>query len=375
MSRPIFWAPISWEHHGSHSGMAPLSREIQIIAPGFIQRIQGKPRKPQPFDRLENGARRLLRLRPKVPDWIKIREQVPFYSENSWVTEREISEKVTQSNPSAVILEAIEDQFFLLANERKNWRQTRLIGISHQPPAWWQLNHARPDLVTTLDLLIVLASSVRPYWETFLDKEKVVFIPHGVDSEFFSPSSAETKLSTTDGNLHVVFSGQWLRDFETMEGVVTIADKANLPVRFEMIVPRFARGTDICYRIAMSPHVRWHSGLTDEGLRAIYRQSDLLLLTLQDSTGNNGLLEGMACGLPVIVTDVGGARDYAMENFTDFVPPRNGSSIVKIIQGYLAQKDELVGRGAAARAHVENRLSWRKIAANYTTLLRSLTKD
>jgi glycosyltransferase involved in cell wall biosynthesis len=270
-------------------------------------------------------------------------------------------------------LESVDAQLFSLADERAKWPRTHLIGICHQPPAWWQLNHARPDTVKALDLLIVVASHLRLYWEQFVGSEKVVFIPHGVDSEFFAPSKTQMKRSSNDGDLRIIFSGQWLRDFETMGDVVAIADELNLPVRFEMVVPRFSRGTDTCYRIAMSPRVHWHSGLTDEGLRALYRQSDLLLLTLRDSTANNGLLEGMACGLPVIVTDVGGVRDYAKKNFADFVRPHDGSSIIDIIRGHLADRGKLVDRGAAARAHVESNLSWRKIAGEYIALLQSLS--
>lgn len=205
-----------------------------------------------------------------------------------------------------------------------------------------------------------------------MSREKVVFIPHGVDSDFFLPSETEMKLSSNDGVLRIVFSGKWLRDFETMAAVTAIADDLNLPVRFEMIVPPYSRRTDTCYRIAMSPRVRWHSGLSDEDLRDVYRQSDLLLLTLYDSTANNGLLEGMACGLPVVVTDVGGVKDYATKTFADFVPPRDASSIIEVIQGYLAQKGKLIERGAAARAHVETHLSWRKIAREYVALLQGL---
>jgi glycosyltransferase involved in cell wall biosynthesis len=217
----------------------------------------------------------------------------------------------------------------------------------------------------------VLASTSRSYWEQFTDKDKVLFIPHGVDTTFFCPSETKMKMSSNDGHLRVVFSGQWLRDFETMRAVVAITDDLDLPVRFEMIVPRFSRGTDACYQIAMSPRVRWHSDLTDECLRDVYRQSDLLLLTLRDSTANNALLEGMACGLSAIVTDVGGVRDYARKEFADFVRPRDALGIVEIIQSYVGQGETLVRRGAAARAHVDKDLSWRKIAGEYIKLLRS----
>ena len=70
-----------------------------------------------------------------------------------------------------------------------------------------------------------------------------------------------------DRNLRAVFSGQWLRDFETMAAVVAIADHLNLPVYFEMIVPRQSRGQEACYKMAMSSRVRWYSDLTDEDLR------------------------------------------------------------------------------------------------------------
>jgi glycosyltransferase involved in cell wall biosynthesis len=296
----------------------------------------------------------------------------PFYGDVSWMLEREINEAVSKLSPFAVMLESIDEQLFLLAKEKGRWPGTRLVGVSHQPPAWWRLNHARPDIVSALDLLVVVASSVRPYWEQFMDKERIRVIPHGVDVEFFFPSESERKLLSDDGNLRVVFCGQWLRDFETMRAVVAIADQLNLPLHFEMIVPRQSRGNEACYRMAMSHRVRWHSDLTDEDLRSVYRQSDLLLLPLLDCTANNGLLEGMACGLPVIVTDVGGARDYANENFADFVLPGDSSGIIKILQGYLDQRDKLAARGRAARAYAEDHLSWRKIASEYITALQTL---
>jgi len=372
MSQTILWAGISWSHTGIHSGMTPLSREIDVIMPGLIQRVELKQRKSPLFTRLAGRMRWLLRLPRPAPDWIMFEKENPFYGENFWMLERQINEVVAQLSPFAVMLESIDEQLFLLAKEKARWPGTRLVGVSHQPPAWWRLNHARPDIVSALDLLVVVASTVRPYWEQFLDKKRIRVIPHGVDVEFFFPSESERKLLSGDENLRVIFCGQWLRDFETMQAVVAIADQLNLPLHFEMVVPRQSRGNEACYRMAMSHRVRWHSDLTDEDLRSVYRHSDLLLLPLRDSTANNGLLEGMACGLPVIVTDVGGVRDYAKENFADFVLPGDASGIIKILQGYLNQRDKLAARGRAARAYAEDHHSWRKIASEYIAALQSL---
>ena len=373
MPRTILWTRISWDHHGIHSGMAPLSREIDLLMPGLIRKVEWAERRPPFLTRLGRRLCMSLGISTPVPEWITFTKENPFYNETSWMFEQEIAAMVAELSPSTVMLESIENQLFLLSKEKASWKGTRLVGVCHQPPAWWRLNPARPDMVCALDLLVVLASSVKPYWEQFMDKDKICVIPHGVDCEFFFPSDSERSLLTEDRNLRAVFCGQWLRDFGTMAAVVALADQLNLPVYFDMIVPRHSRGLEACYRMAMSSRVRWHSDLTDEALRRVYRQSDLLLLPLRDSTANNALLEAIACGLPVIISDVGGVRNYANEDFADFVPPDDAAGIVKILQSYIDQRTKLAARGRSARAHAENVLSWRRIAGEYIRALESLS--
>lgn len=370
MSKPILWGTIFWDHTGPHSAMAGLSPEIDKQYPDFIERLAITPAAPAIISRLRNVARRMAQLPPVRPQWMKIREQSPFYDAKSYGLEVAIKEKVAREEPPAVVLESVDAQLFLLAAERTRWSRTKLVGIAHQPMAWWQLNHRRHDLVKALDLLIVVASCTKTFWERYVDSERIVFIPHGVDTEFFVPTEASKKRSRRDGILRIVFSGQWLRDFETLAKVVKIADREKLPVCFELIVPDFARGTDACYQIAMSPRVRWHSKLADEELRDVYRESDLLLLTLRDSTANNGLLEAISCGLPAIVTDVGGVRDYVKGEFADLVPPEDPEYIIELLRQHIVEMDKLEARGFAARAHAKNQLSWSKVAKDYVTVLQ-----
>ncbi len=65
--------------------------------------------------------------------------------------------------------------------------------------------------------------------------------------------------------------------------------------------------------------VEFHINLTQEQLAKIYNKLDLFIFpTEKESLGLVGL-EAMSCGVPVIVSDVDGPREYVRENFNGFL--------------------------------------------------------
>jgi glycosyltransferase involved in cell wall biosynthesis len=363
----VLWAWVSWQHTGAHSGLVPLLNALQARLPR-MQTVQAPA--PRIVRRVVTAISR--RLIPTPPEWSEIQRLSPFYSERSWQVEHAIGDIVQRSAVDAVILPAIEEQLSVLSSERPKWPRTRLLGISHQPEAWWRFRHGRPQYVASLDALVVVSSAVLQYWEQFISSDRLHVIHHGVDSNFFCPLEGEAKPSSRDGILRLVFSGFWLRDFQALERIISAIDDLALAVRFELIVPRHVRDTEVFYRIAQSPRVAWHADLSDEELRAQYRNADLLLLPLLDCTANNSLLEAMSCGLPVLISDVGGVRDYANESFASFVSRKDKDGMVDFIRSCCQQPQLLLARGAAARQHVEAKLSWDRIAGEYLALLNRL---
>jgi glycosyltransferase involved in cell wall biosynthesis len=114
-------------------------------------------------------------------------------------------------------------------------------------------------------------------------------------------------------------------------------------------------GTNIYYNVS------------DKTLLKLYSSSCMFLMPLLDFTASNSLLEAMASGLPIIITDIGGARDYVDEKCGIFVRKSDPNAIVKAIE-YLSE-DEIACRkmGQNCRAKALH-LSWNTIAPLYEDL-------
>ncbi len=351
-----------------HSGFAPLASLMEAEFPGSFERISGEQEPPR-------GA--AARLAGKIRNFVRPpvfeHPDMPFIERNSPRLETRIARAVAAREPDVVVLQALEEQYYLLAAERPKWRRTRLLAVSHQPPAWWRLCHPFPETVKALDAVIVLSTEALEFWKGMIDPARLHFVPHGVDLDFFTPAPS-VPAPASGAPLRVLFSGLWLRDFETLSEVVCGAQAEGLNVRFDLVIPYLARYQEeaACYRMARSPIARWHAGMDDETLRELYRNADIALQPLKDSTANNGLLESMACGLPIVVTDVGGVRDYVTEAFTDFVPLRDPAAILALLRRYSRERDGLRDRGKAARRHAEKHFGWREIARRYAQLVNDL---
>ena len=291
----------------------------------------------------------------------------PTYDTYSYLLECDVLRNAAKERPDVVHLMYLEKDLGLLEN-RARIGASALIATAHQPRSWWNLAHGRPEVVRSLDGLIVLTDREAEYWEEFLP-ERVFVVPHGVDIDFFCPAD-ETFERPSEPRCLVV--GHWLRDLRTLTDVADLLLEWHPEICFDFVIPLVARSTDELSRIARHDRVIFHAGLSDEELRDLYQRSTLLLLPMLDATANNAILEAQACGLPIVSSDVRGVASYVDSSFSDLLPVGDVDGIVDAVIRIVESDGERERRGRAARAHAVENLSWQRLAPRVLEVYESV---
>jgi glycosyltransferase involved in cell wall biosynthesis len=151
------------------------------------------------------------------------------------------------------------------------------------------------------DLLLVAGKEQLEFLKQNLKKPKIVYFPMGVDTTFFVPSTQFDKYQ-------VVFSGANRRDFETAVKAFDIVHS-----QFPQTRVRFIGCSNIRETIPQRDYIIIHDYLSDMEMLEVYRKSHLQALTLLDGGSSNSLLEGYACGIPVICTLLPNISDYLID--------------------------------------------------------------
>ena len=96
--------------------------------------------------------------------------------------------------------------------------------------------------------------------------------------------------------------------------------------------------------------------LRGDELAYAYASADFFIFPSTTDTFGNVVIEAQACGIPTVVTDVGGPRDLVENGVDGFVTKAHDSAELASAIRRLAEDAGLrVRMGAAARARVENR--------------------
>ena len=76
----------------------------------------------------------------------------------------------------------------------------------------------------------------------------------------------------------------------------------------------------------------------------------MVVFALRDATANNAVLEALACGAPVVATDVGGVAEYLGDGAALLCPPGDPAALAAAMARVLDDDGLAASLSAAARA-------------------------
>jgi|GEM_PF-1577922 len=237
----------------------------------------------------------------------------------------------------------------------------KLVVSYHQPPEVLD-EVIRKDIVSRWDCIVVVAPEQQEFFKVRTEPEKIRLILHGIDTDYFKPAMR----SRDDEKVRCVTVGHNYRDYKVVRRVAKkLSD--NRRIEFHVVSPRLTGVEDL-------PNVTVYKGLNDQRLLRLYQQADILFLPLVKSTANNTLLEGIACGLPVLSTSLPSVKVYLPGKEAILVEDNDAQQFLDALL-YLVESPptrQLMAIEARKRAE---ELDWRNIAPQYEAIYSQLATN
>ncbi|MCC7371775.1 MAG: glycosyltransferase family 4 protein [Chloroflexi bacterium] len=212
----------------------------------------------------------------------------------------------------------------------------------------------------------------------------VVEMPNGVDTEIFRPdadgASVRARLGISPDARVVLFVGAMDRahHFKGVEyllrALAQIEDRdvIGLLVGEGDLRPGFQAETD---RLGLSERTRFIGGIPHAQLPPYYAAADVVVLpSFPPESFGMVLIEGMACGVPVIAHNIPGVRTVVKHGETGLlVEPGDTPGLAEAITRIVQDRSTRDTMGARGLAHVHERYTWPAIGRRLEALYEQVT--
>lgn len=219
------------------------------------------------------------------------------------------------------------------------------------------------------DAIITINQQVRKLYEGVVDDEKISVIPLGVDTEVFKPAE---KSVPKDG-CEILYVGYLyeLKGVEYLIRAMALVAKERRDVKLRVVGegPEKRRLVSLVKALDLEENVLFKGFVPHTQIIRHYQQCDIFCFPTLGEPFGKVVLEAMACGKPVIASNVGGPAEIIENERTGFlIPPAQPLILAKAILELIADKQKMKRVGVNARTAVAQRYSWQSVAENYQKL-------
>lgn len=203
-------------------------------------------------------------------------------------------------------------------------------------------------------------------------------VPKGVDAELFRSDGANARAALGLTDRHLVLS---VGRFVPIKNVALLIDalarmrqvdsSAHLLLVGEGPEQRVLQ--QLAARLGVAGAVTFAGYVPQDRMAPYYRAADVFALPSEFDNSPNVVLEAMACGLPVVATNVGGVADYVVgDRGGSLVPGGDADALADALNRWLADDDRRRAASVFNRQRVLERFSWRVSAERLLEVYREV---
>ncbi|MBB5395002.1 glycosyltransferase family 1 protein [Mucilaginibacter sp. AK015] len=230
-----------------------------------------------------------------------------------------------------------------------------------------QLTKAHKSFYNRCDKVYVPSESIRnELTEMGIYPDSMKIWKRGVDTALFSPYKKDKRrIQKLVGNKNptVIFASRlvWEKNLETLFNIYNKLQALKTPVNLLIVGNGTAR--QAC-EVKM-PNAVFTNDIDHEYLSVLYASADVFLFPSVSETYGNVVIEAMASGLPCVIADGGGSKDFIDQGVNGFkCSPYNADEYVEKIE-LLLHNRQLSASFAANGLQYCKHLSWDELAGVY----------
>jgi glycosyltransferase involved in cell wall biosynthesis len=204
-----------------------------------------------------------------------------------------------------------------------------------------------------------------------IDASRMKIWKRGIDLSLFSPSKRNLdyiRKTTGNSQKNILFSSRlvWEKNLHVLLNLYQQVE--NLP--YNILVAGSGVAEEELKKRMPSAYFLGH--LNHEDLSILYASADVFFFPSVTETFGNVVLEAMASGLPAVIANGGGSKDFIVEGVNGYLcPPEDTEQYLIRIKSLLEDDDLRKKMGTNAQAYSQD-FDWESLAQTYFKDLKTL---